>query len=134
MANLRNIKSTVSAQVEIKDENGAPIGVFFELAGPTHPKRKAVMFAASRKAQARFQKSGKIELDSPEEQVLQARENMAAFTLGWTGYTDDAGVAIPYSADTALALFDDDEMTWLFDQLNTALGEKERFMLRSVTV
>lgn len=29
MSNLRNIKSVMSAQVEIKDENGAPTGVLF---------------------------------------------------------------------------------------------------------
>lgn len=129
---IRQIQSTPSAKVEIKDETGAPTGVFFELAGPTHPKRKAATFAASRRAQARFQKTGKLELDDPEEQAAQARDNLADFTLGWTGFTDAAGAPVPFSRDAALALYEDDTMAWLVDQLQTALNEKERFMQRSV--
>lgn len=132
MPNIRNIKSTTSAQVEIKDETGAPTGVFFELAGPTHPKRKSVVFAAARKAQAQYQKLGKLTMDDPEEQAMQSKENMADFTLGWNGYTDDAGAPVPFSRGAALALYEDDTMSWLLDQLMAALNEKERFMQRSV--
>jgi hypothetical protein len=133
MTNIRNIKSTSSAQVEIKDETGAPTGVFFELAGPTHPKRKAVVFAAARKAQSQYQKSGKLTLDDPEEQVLQGIDNLTAWTLGWSGYTDDAGAAIAFTPAAAKALYEDDSMAWLVDQLNAALNEKERFMQRCAT-
>lgn len=134
MPNLLNIRSTTSAQVEIKDETGAPTGVFFELAGPTHPKRKAVAFAGARKVQQQYQKTGKLALDDPEEQALQSKENMAAFTLGWSAtFTDDAGLPRPFSTAAALALYEDDAYAWIFDQLQTALGEKERFMQRSVT-
>ena len=131
MTNLRSIQSTPTAQVEIKDETGAPTGVFFELAGPTHPKRKAVQFAMARRAQSRFQKAGKFELDDPQEQAAQAVDNLAAFTLGWSGYTDDVGKDIPFSPAAAQALYEDDTMAWLVDQLTAALGEKERFMKRS---
>lgn len=133
MTNIRNIKSIASASVQVKDETGAPTGVFFELAGPTHPKRKAIGFAVARKAQAQYQKSGKLTLDDPVEQQLQAQENMAALTLGWTGFTDDAGQPVPYSTAAALALFSNDDYAWLLEQMQVALNEKERFMQRSVT-
>lgn len=131
MANLRTIKSTPSAQVEIKDDTGAPTGVYFELAGPTHPKRKNITFAAARRAQQAYLKTGKFALDDPEEQAGQNIDNLIALTLGWSGYTDDAGVEIPFSAAAAQALYGDDTMAWLVDQLQAALNEKERFMTRS---
>lgn len=133
MSNLRNIKSTTTAGVIIKDETGASTGVTIELAGPTHPKRKAITFAAARRAQARFRQSNKVEFDDPEEQALEAKSNLAACTLGWSGYTDDAGVPVPFSEAAAAALYADDEMSWLVDQLQVAIGEKERFMARSAT-
>lgn len=130
MSNLRNIKSVMSAQVEIKDENGAPTGVFFEIAGPTHPKRKAILLANQRRLQHQLQKTGKVTLDDPAEQELQARDNLVAFTLGWSGFTDDKGQEVPFSAEAARDLYEADEYSWLVDQLNTALNEKERFMRR----
>lgn len=135
MSNLRNIKSVMSASVEIKDENGAPTGVFFELAGPTHPKRKSITLANQRRLQNQLQKTGKVTLDDPAEQEMQSRDNLVAFTLGWTGFTDDKGNEVPFSKDAARELYDDPEekYSWLVDQLNTALNEKERFMQRSVS-
>lgn len=133
MTNIRNIKSVLSAQVEIKDENGAPTGVFFELAGPTHPKRKAITLANQRRLQNQLQKTGKVTLDDPAEQEIQARDNLVSFTLGWTGWTDEKGAVVPYSPEAAHALYQDDQYAWLVDQLNAALNEKERFMQRSVS-
>lgn len=130
MANLRNIKSVQSAEVEIKDEAGTPMGVFFELAGPTHPKRKAIVFASARKAQERFAKTGRLELDDPAEQDLDGRANLASMTLGWRGYTDDVGAAVAFSHQAAQALYDDDTMAWLVDQLQAALNDKSRFTTR----
>ena len=49
MSNILAIKSIQSARVEIRDETGAPTGAFFELAGPTHPKRKSLTLANQRR-------------------------------------------------------------------------------------
>ena len=132
MSNILSIKSVTSALVEIKDENGAPTGVFFELAGPTHPTRKALMHKQQRRMQQQLRKTGKVQFDDPTEQESQAREQLAAFTLGWDGLSDDTGADVPFSADKALALYENDEYAWLVDQLQAALGETERFMQRSV--
>jgi hypothetical protein len=133
MTNLRQIKSTPEAEVEIKDETGAPTGIFFTLAGPTHPKRKAVVFAAQRRAQTVFQKTGKFALDGPEEQAAQNIDNLVAFTLGWRVAEGSDWTLEPYSDKAARDILEDDSMAWLADQLQTALGEKERFMTRSAT-
>ncbi len=127
------IKSVTSALVEVKDETGAPSGVFFELAGPTHPKRKAIMLAQQRRLQQQLIKTGKMQLDDPAEQEQQTRENLAAFTLGWRGLTQPDGSPLPYSPEAARSLYENDEYAWLVDQLTAALTEKERFMRRSAT-
>lgn len=133
MSNLRIIKSVLSAKVEIKDENGAPTGVFFELVGPTHPKRKSILLANQRRLQHQLQKTGKVTLDDPAEQELQARDNLVSFTLGWSGFTDEKGKEVTFSPEAARELYENDEYSWLVDQLNNALGEKERFMQRSAS-
>lgn len=132
MKNLRSIKLAESAIVEIKDPaDGAPLGVTFELAGPEHPERKRISFAASRKALKRYEKTGRIEMPDPEEAEATKHENLAAYTLGWTGYVDDAGKAIEFSKAVALDLYRDPAMGWLVEQLETALGERELFIRRS---
>ncbi len=133
MSNLRIIKSVLSAKVEIKDENSAPTGVFFEIAGPTHPKRKSILLANQRRLQHQLQKTGKVTLDDPAEQELQARDNLVSFTLGWSGFTDEKGKEVPFSPEVARELYENDEYSWLVDQLNAALNEKERFMQRSAS-
>lgn len=133
MFNLKSISQVTEAEVEIKDEEGGPTGVFFTLAGPTHPERKRIVFANSRAAIKRYQKTGKPELPDPEEAEQIAIENLAAFTLGWRGYAGEDGVAVPYSKQAALALYQDPNMAWLVSQLQAALGETERFMKRSVS-
>ena len=133
MSNLRIIKSVLSAKVEIKDENSAPTGVFFEIAGPTHPKRKSILLANQRRLQHQLQKTGKVTLDDPAEQELQARDNLVSFTLGWSGFTDEKGKEVPFSPEAARELYENDEYSWLIDQLNAALNEKERFMQRSAS-
>jgi hypothetical protein len=130
MSNLRSIKSVLSATVEIKDENGAPTGVFFEIAGPTHPKRKSILLANQRRLQHQLQKTGKVTLDDPAEQEMQARDNLVSFTLGWSGFTDEKGKEVPFSPETARELYESDDYSWLVEQLNNALNEKERFMQR----
>lgn len=133
MSNLRIIKSVLSAKVEIKDENSAPTGVFFEIAGSTHPKRKSILLGNQRRLQHQLQKTGKVTLDDPAEQELQARDNLVSFTLGWSGFTDEKGKEVPFSPEAARELYENDEYSWLVDQLNAALNEKERFMQRSAS-
>lgn len=133
MSSILSIKSVQSAQVEIKDENGAPTGVFFELAGPTHPRRKQITLSNQRRLQQQLQKTGKVQLDDPIEQESQQKENLAEFTLGWTGLTDDTGAEISFGKAKALEIYENDDYAWIVDQLQLALNEKERFMQRCAT-
>lgn len=132
--NLKSIKQVFSAEVQIKDPNGEPLGVTFELAGPEHPDRKRITFAQSRKFMKAYAKTGRAEMPEPEDAEAQKKENLAAFTLGWKGLVNDEGAVIPFSKQTALEMYQDPEMAWLVEQLDTALGDKELFIKRSAKV
>lgn len=130
--NLKSIRQVTSAKIQVKDPaTGDPTGVIFEMAGPEHPDRKRITFAQSRKFLRSYAKTGRAEMPEPEDAESQKKENLAAFTLGWTGLIDDAGVPVVFSKAAALELYTNPEMGWLVDQLDTALGEKELFITRS---
>ena len=130
--NLKSIRQVASAKIQVKDPaTGDPTGVIFEMAGPEHPDRKRITFAQSRKFLRSYAKTGRAEMPEPEDAESQKKENLAAFTLGWTGLIDDAGVPVVFSKAAALELYTNAEMGWLVDQLDTALGEKELFITRS---
>jgi hypothetical protein len=130
--NLKSIRQLASAEVSIKDVDGNPTGVVFEVAGPEHPERKRIQFAQSRKAMARYQKTGKIDLPDPEEAEAMKLEALAAYTLGWKNYTDDDGVPVPFSKAAVTELYRDPEMAWLVAQVDAAIGDKDIFIQRSV--
>ena len=130
--NLKSIRQVTSAKIQIKDPaTGDPTGVIFEMAGPEHPDRKRITFAQSRKFLRSYAKTGRAEMPEPEDAESQKKENLAAFTLGWTGLIDDAGAPVVFSKAAALELYNNPEMGWLVDQLDSALGEKELFITRS---
>ncbi len=130
--NLKSIRQVASAKIQIKDPaTGDPTGVIFEMAGPEHPDRKRITFAQSRKFLRSYAKTGRAEMPEPEDAESQKKENLAAFTLGWTGLIDDAGAPVVFSKAAALELYNNPEMGWLVDQLDSALGEKELFITRS---
>lgn len=133
--NLKSIKQVFSAEIQIKDPNGEPLGVTFEMAGPEHPERKRITFAQNRKFLKEYQKSGgKPVVQEPEDLEAQKLDNLAAFTLGWKGLLDENGLEIPFSKQTALDMYRDPEMAWLVDQLDTKLSDKELFIKRSAKV
>lgn len=132
--NLRSIKQLPAAEVVIKDPaDGTPTGVVFEMAGPEHPERKRIQFAQSRKTLKRFEKSGRVAMPDPEEVEEDRLRNLAAYTLGWSGYVDEDDKPIPFSREAALALYQDPAMAWLVEQLESALSDRELFIRRSAT-
>lgn len=129
---IGSIQDALSAPVEIKDPStGASVGATVTLAGPEHPKRKAVEFSRQRKQRASFQKTGKLDLGDPEDDEATNIDTLIACTLGWEGITDDAGKPIAYSESAAATLYATDGQGWLRAQLLAALGERDRFIKTS---
>lgn len=115
--------------VEIKHPlTNAPTGAVITVVGPEHAKRKKILFDRQRRARAQLQKTGKIQLPTPEEAEESALEDLAAFTTGWRGIARD-GKEVAFSEDEALALYA--KHAWLRDQVVAALDEKENFMRSS---
>ena len=130
--NLKSIKQVDSAMIAIKDPSGAPTGVVFEMAGPEHPERKRITLAQSRKFLKAFNKTGRGAPIEPEEAEIERKENLAAYTLGWSGFADDDGKPVPFSKQAALEMYNNPQMAWLVDQLDKAVTDIEVFITRSV--
>lgn len=132
--NPKAYKDAQSGFVTIKDpETGAPTALVIELAGPEHPHRKRDTFNKQRRMRHDLAKSGKVQFDDPEEEDAENADRLATYTLGWRGMVNDAGQAVPFSREAALAVYRDPELRWLRDQVSVALDERERFIKRSAT-
>ena len=129
--NLRSIKTVDQFDLSIKDLEGNPTGVVFRLAGPTHPVRKAVDQAKARKMINEANKTGKVKLPDPADTETNRPKDLAAFTLGWSGFVDEQGAPVQFSTAAAEALYSDPEMLWLADQVDEALGNKQLFTTRA---
>ena len=125
--NLKSIRTVDQFDVEIKDQDGNPTGVIFSLGGPNHPVRKAQEQAKSRKLINEANKTGKIKIPDPADAEASRPKDLAQLTLGWSGYVDEAGQAVPFSPETAEALYADPERRWLVEQVDEALGNKQLF-------
>jgi hypothetical protein len=129
---LSSIVDAACANVDLKHpKTGELLGAQVSLAGPEHPKRKALEFARQRRARAAFQKAGKIEMTDPADDDVDASDFLASCILGWSGLDNDDGTPMVYSSDAANQLLTKEGHGWLRFQLQTALGERERFIVSS---
>lgn len=125
--NLKTIATVDQFEVKIKDTEDNPTGVVFTLAGPNHPVRKAQEQARSRKLISEANKTGKVKIPDPADAEATRPKDLAQLTLGWSGYDDETGAPVPFSATAAEALYADPKLKWLLDQIEEALGNKQLF-------
>jgi hypothetical protein len=118
---LRSIKTVDQFELPIKDQDGTPTGVTFVLAGPTHPVRKALDQAKSRKLINEANKHGRFKIPDPADAEATRPKDLAALTLGWSGYEAE-GQQVPFSTEAAALLYADPELKWLADQVDEGLG------------
>ena len=86
MFNLSEFQDTESADVVIKHPStGAPTDAVVTIAGPEHPKRKAIVFDKQRRMRRQLAKTGKLEFTDPSEEEVEETDLLAACTLGWRG-------------------------------------------------
>jgi hypothetical protein len=123
---LRSIKTVDQFDLPIKDQDGNPTGVVFRLAGPTHPVRKAMDQAKSRKLINEANKHGKFKIPDPADAEALRPKDLATMTLGWSGYEVD-GAPVPHSTEAAEALYADPAMKWLADQVDEGLGNAQLY-------
>ena len=66
---------------------GAPTAATVDLYGPEHPVRKKIQMDRARKLRASFQRTGKIEVSDPLDDLDDQTDFLVACTSGWSGLT-----------------------------------------------
>lgn len=131
MFKIGSIIDAPEAAVDIKDPATGRRIASITLAGPEHPKRKAIAFARQRRLRAAMAKTGKLELPDPAEQEEQNIDLLVACTLGWQDIADEQGVPLACTAEAARKVYTRDGHGWLRDLLLAALEERDRFIASS---
>lgn len=106
-------------------KTGDPTPASITLAGPEHPKHKALTMAAMRAARKRAEKAGKLVLTDPEDDAQTALDKAVACTIAWDGVKRD-GKALECSAANVRELYE--SAPWLRDQVLTFLAGEENFI------
>jgi hypothetical protein len=130
---LVSIQDTDSVEFELKDprDNKTPLGAFITLAGPEHPKRRTMVFAAQRRARVRMQKIGRLDFADPEEDEQAGIDMAVACTLGWRGI-EEGGKPVQFSEAAARDIYTRKGFTWIRRQVQDALGDQALFITDSV--
>lgn len=134
MFKVGSITDQESAPVVVKDPITGKRLATVTLAGPSHPKRKAIEVAKQRRMIAELQRTGKVSVPDPEQQDEDKIDLLVACTLGWDDFTtDNDGVTtiLPCNAENARKLYAMDGNGWLVRQLYDALSEQDRFIKSS---
>ena len=127
-----SIVDALSARVDIKDVSTGMKVAWVELAGPEHPKRKAILFAKQRRVRNVLQRTGKIELADPADDEQEQLDLLVASTLSWSeDWVDESGKPLPCTAEHVRKEFGREGHGWLRKQLASALDESERFIKSS---
>lgn len=128
--NLKRIRTIDTFIADIKDEEGNKTGVTFTLAGPNHQARKDFENAHTRKLLARANRGEGLHID-PEDAEQVRIEKLVRCTLGWQGYTDDAGQPVAFTQQAVRELYTDPGMSWLVAQVEKALTDDKLFTKRA---
>ena len=128
MLDIASITEAAEAEIPLPHPvTKVPLGASITVAGPEHPKRKAIVFDRQRRIRARMQKTGRLQLDDPEKSEEDDIALLAACTLGWNGLEED-GIAIAFSEAAAAALYARPELGWLRAQVMEAINDRENFI------
>lgn len=128
---LSQIVDVTSAEVALVHPlNKTPLGATITVAGPEHPQRRQFALEQKRRLRAKIQKAGRLVLEDPEHDAEETVNWLVACTLGWKGLRRD-GLDIPFTPAEARALYEDERLAWLREQVLAALEERELFISAS---
>lgn len=104
---------------------GELVGAEIELAGASHPKRKALEFQRARVLRARVAKKGRLELTDPAEDEEFEIDRLVACTLGWSGIARD-GKPIECTPGAAREIYE--SAAWIRRQAAAFLDDTANFL------
>jgi len=126
MFDLNSVSELETATLKLTHpETGELIGAEIQLAGASHPKRRAIEFQRARVLRARVSKKGRLELSDPQEDEEHEIDRLVACTLGWTGLARD-GKAIECNAGEARAIYE--SAAWIRKQAVAFLEDSAGFL------
>ena len=123
------------ASVDNKHENvmvvkhpqtGDPTTAQVTLAGPEHPKHKALTMASQRAMRKKFAASGRLVPTDPEEDYEDALDKAVACTLGWKEIKRD-GVELECTETNVRELYQ--SAPWLLKQVSAYIANDENFIV-----
>lgn len=116
-----------AAHTVLHPATGARTVARIVIAGPTHPVRRAQVFARMRARLADVAQTGKLVAVDPEDDAIDRTAFAAACTLGWSGMSRQ-GQTLPFAIGAALKLYSEPRFTWLRDQVLAELDHREIFI------
>jgi hypothetical protein len=128
MLKIGSIVDTQSADITIKDPATGKRLATVTIAGPEHPKRKAIEFSKQRRMITALARTGKIEITDPVEQEQDKIDLLVACTLAWADIADAGGEPILCTAENARKLYSAEGHGWLRKVLYDAMDERDRFI------
>jgi len=125
---LDQFEDVQTATVALKNPaTGAPTAATIDIVGPEHPTRKKIQFDRARKIRAQFQRTGKLEVSDPLDDIEDETDFLVACVTGWAGLVS-GGKPLEFNAANSRALFTDPKRQWIRNQVKKAVDEAERFI------
>ena len=133
MFKIGSIRDADSAEVVVKNPHTSLPLFTVTLAGPEHPKRKAIVFAKQRRMRQALQRTGKIEFSDPVDEEQENIDMLVACTLDWSKDIVDGDDNKPLSctAENVRKFYTAEGHGWIRSFLMKALDENDRFIKSS---
>ena len=112
-------------------DTGEPTSSSITLASKEHASRKKIDLARTRKLRAQFNKTGKIPVTDPLDEIDDETTYLVASTLAWN--ITQKGKPLEFSEVNVRALYDNPKAQWLRRQVVEALNEDKLFIKASAT-
>ncbi len=131
MLKLGSITDAPSAVVAIKNPVTGERLATITVAGPEHPKRRAIELSKQRRMLSALARTGKIDVGDPVDLEQERLDLLVACTLAWEDVCDEDGKPIPCTADNVRKVYTAEGNGWLRKQVADALEQHERFVMTS---
>lgn len=129
---LDDFEDIESAVLFVKNpDTGEPTSSSITLASKEHPSRKKIDLSRTRKLRAQFNKTGKIPVTDPLDEIEDETTYLVASTLAWN--ITQKRKPLEFSEANARALYDNPKTQWLRRQVVEALNEDKLFIKASAT-
>lgn len=131
MFDLSSIKENNESVLElVHPSTGEKIGATLSLAGPEHPKRKAIEFSRQRLLRKKLAKAGRLEMTDPADDEEFEIDMLSGCTLGWSGFAEN-GKPVEFSAAKARELYE--SQAWLRRQAQAFMADAVNFISAAPT-